>query len=138
MHRTLFTVLLFLTPACSSSPASCDPPEVFEVTIDYLAWSEDILGPDHPGLLGHLSDWESPPTLHQFTGKADKVFYLSSGDHEVVARTGTGGVTAGRQGRFIILRTGRGLLPDQEYTLRPRNENDNYLWRVAEGVSITR
>ena len=138
MHRVLLTGLLTLPAACSSAPTSAEPPESFEVTIDSLVWSEDILGTDHPGLLGHLREWGPSPTLHRFTGRADKLFHLRSGDHEVVARTGTGGVTSGKHGRFIILRMGRGLLPDRSYTLQPRNENDDYRWRVAEGVSITR
>lgn len=66
------------------------------------------------------------------------MFTLRSGDHEVVARTGTGGITTGKQGRFIRLRMGRGLLAEREYTLHPRNENEDYRWRVAEGVSIRR
>ena len=137
MLRVLFATPLLLFPACSASPHEMGVPKVFEVTIDGLVWAKDILGPDHPELLGHLRDWESPPTLHQFTGQADKVFYLSSGDHEVTARTGTGGVTSGRHGKFIILSMGRGLLPGREYELRPRNGRDDYRWRVAEDVRIT-
>jgi hypothetical protein len=65
------------------------------------------------------------------------VFYLSSGDHEVEAHTGTGGITS-KQGRFIMFRMGRGLLPDRAYTLGARNQDEDYRWRVAEGLSITR
>jgi len=45
-------------------------------------------------------------------------------------------VTSGKHGKFIILQTGRGLLPDRSCTLRARNEIDDYRWRVADGVSI--
>ncbi|MAB78739.1 MAG: hypothetical protein CMJ89_05230 [Planctomycetes bacterium] len=129
---------LVLLASCSSTPAA---EGVRELTIDYMVWSEDLHGGQDSLLLAHIRDWEGPPDLHGFTARADKVFSLEAagpGGHRARARTGTGGLTCAEHGRFVVLHMGRGLLPDLDYALRPRNHDSNVRWSVAEGVVIRR
>lgn len=127
--------LVFLFASCASATVT---PEARELTIDYMAWSQEFLGAGTSRLLGHIREWDGPPSLHGFTTRADKVFYLESPDHRVTARTGTGGVTSAEHGRFVILHMRQGgLLEGHEYSLRPRNHGSNFRWRVAEAVKIS-
>ncbi len=145
MLRTLALLPLFACICTSPAPT----PAPLLLTIDNLVWSEDLFGDSNPGLLAHIQDWPSPPTLHGFTREADKHFYLESDQHRIPLRCGTGGITSEKHGRFLILRTARGSVlergPSTEhrlqlgrtYTLRPRNDAECYTWAVAEGVSIS-
>ncbi len=134
MQRSLSIALLFATLSCAGTPGVDELPDRFEVTIDELLWVD---GPGYTGLQAHLEDWGDAPTLHEFTSRADRLFFLRGDNHVVEARCGTGGVTSSKRGRLILLRTQPALTPGQTYTLHPRNAEEAYRWNVVEGLSLT-
>jgi hypothetical protein len=124
------------------------PSEVQELTIDSVLWTDrdgsPVQGmPELAGrLLLHVGRSERFPEHKAFTAACDRFFYLEApGLPAIEATTGVGGVTTSEQSWVLLESISDGALPLQRgvaYTLRPRNQEPRYQWRVASAVTVAR
>jgi len=113
------------------------------LTIERLVWSDSPrvrhLRQSSPRfLLARPREWDGFAKMKRFTQQADQVFFLEAeGLPRVKLMAAVGGITSSDGStRFLVLVPSGRPRPGVAYRLRPRNGNEGFHWKVADGLVI--